>query len=157
MNLGSMFYVYEFQLLIGKFSSCWLSTSPHLEGTVPPSSACRHLSEKAEVQDNPATSYKKRLGRELALGEGKVIECEFAGDSLTCSLSEQNLQGSACELRAVGREGAGDFFCAGCYVLGHHTQINLSITQLPSEARLFVLALTPSLHKSSHVLWSWFG
>lgn len=35
MNLGSTFYVYEFQLLIGKFSSCWLSTS-HLKGTEPP-------------------------------------------------------------------------------------------------------------------------
>jgi len=98
---------------------------------------------------------KNRLGRELSLQGGKVIECEFAGDSLACSLSEPNLRGSACELRTAGREGAGDFLCAGCYVLGHRTQMYFSITQLPSEAGLLVVALTP-LHKSSHVLWRWF-
>lgn len=112
---------------------------------------------EAEVQDNPASFCKKRLGKKLALAERKVIECELAGDSLTCSLSEPNPQGSACELRTAGREGAGDFLCAGCYVLGHRTQMYFSITQLPSEARLLVPALTLSLHKSSHVLWSSFG
>lgn len=109
------------------------------------------------MQDSPASFYEKRLGRELTLGEGKVTECEFTGNSLTCVLSEPDPQGSAGELRTAGREGAVDLLCAGCYALGHHTQMYFSITQLPSEARLLVLALTPSLHKSSHVLWSWFG
>lgn len=82
MNLGSAFYVFKCQLLIGKFRSCWLSTSPHLEGTVPPLSSLQHLSEEAEEQDNPAPSYKKRLSRELPLGEGKVVGCEFVRDSI---------------------------------------------------------------------------
>lgn len=82
MNLGSVFYVFKCQLLIGKSRSYWLSTSPHLEGTVPPLSSLQHLSEEAEVQDNPAPSYKKRLSRELPLGEGKVVGCEFVRDSI---------------------------------------------------------------------------
>lgn len=109
------------------------------------------------MQDNPESFYKERLGRELALSEGKAIEWEFAGDSFTCSLSEPNRHGCAWELRTAGRIGARDFLCAGCYVLGHRRQMYFSIIQLPSEARLLILTLTTSSHKSSHVLWSWFG
>lgn len=98
-----MFYVCKCQLLIGKFSSCWLNLltwkAPYL-----PSPGCRHLSEEAEVQDNPASSYKKRLSRELALGEGKVVEYQFVRDSIIWSLSKP---AGLCLWTEDGREGRG--------------------------------------------------
>lgn len=156
MNLGSTFYVYEFQLLIGKFSSCWLSTSPHLEGTVPLLFSVQAPEWKSWGTGQLCILLQEKTGQGTGSWGGER-NWMWVCRGFTHSLSEPNLQGSARELRTAGREGAGEFLCAACYVLGHRTQMYFSITQLPSEARLLIQALTPFLHKSSHVLWSWFG
>lgn len=94
----------------------------------------------------PCTSYKKRLSRKLALGEGKVVDCEFVGDSIIWNLSEPNLQGSACELRTKEREGITDFSCVGFYKLAHHAHMYFSITQLHCSSWLWLFCTSPATH-----------
>lgn len=149
VNPGSMFYVCKCQLLIGKFSSCcWV----HLltwKALYLPSPACRHLSEEAEVQANPASYYKKRLSRELALGEGKVVEYEFVRDSIIWSLSEP---ARFCLWTEDWREGRGwgFFMCwllqtgPPCtYVLLHYSASKLRPN---CSSWLWLLCTSPATH-----------
>lgn len=102
-NLASSLCVSEFQPLIGKFSSCWLSPSPHLEGTVPSLFSLQAPEGRSRGAGQPCLFRQEKAGQGAASRDEQVTEWESAGEALPCSLSEPNGQGPASEPRTAGR------------------------------------------------------
>lgn len=152
-NLGSSLCVSEFQPLIGKFSSCWLSTSPHLEGTVPSLFSLQAPEGRSRGAGQPCLFRQEKAGQGAASRDEQVTEPNGSLQGKRCPAVSLNPTGRVLPLNRGLQGGAGAFFWAGCCVLGHLTPTYFATTQLPSKATLFILALTPALHESSHVLW----
>lgn len=99
MNLGSTFHAYEIQILIEIFSKHWPSTS-----------LGRHRALQApEWRSRGAGQPRIFLQEEAGFWGGEVNAVQLT----PCSLSEPNLQGSACEMRTAGWEGARGFYICG--------------------------------------------
>lgn len=150
-----MFYVCKCQLLIGKFSSSWLSTSPGLEGTVPPLSSLQAPQRRSWGARQPCIFQQEKVEQGDGSWGGKgswIWVCKgfnHLKSLWTCRVLPENWG-------LKRRKGLGIFHVLASINGATRHACTSPLLSFQSEAKLFILAMTP-LHKSSHTLWSCFA